>query len=407
LPGALALLALPRGGTVSARELIGMITRLHVKNYRSVGERAELDLGRLTALVGPNGAGKSNLADALRFIADCMRMPLSSALAERGGIRAVLHAGADPTSGLELRVDVENELGGGWWSVTIVPENGHGGFRVEREEAAWRPTPSDSHARDPFRFLRAPEGWEGPPGYVPMALPPTDLALLHHGAQGLLAPLVGELRSMAVYAIFPNTLRAPQAPNPSEPMSSGGENWASTLAALDRSAWGAELMAALGRLVGDIDDYEVTDVGGRYLIPRFRHRVTGERETPRWLAAAQESDGTLRLAGILTALFQQPSPSLLGFEEPELAIHPGAIPVLYDFIAEASVRSQILLTTHSPDLLDLLPLDDVRVVDRRGGATTVARVDPRQRDLVKKRLLSASEILHAEGLRPEDGSANG
>ena len=46
-----------------------MITRLSVANYRSIGERVELDLGRMTALVGPNGAGKSNLADALRFVA--------------------------------------------------------------------------------------------------------------------------------------------------------------------------------------------------------------------------------------------------------------------------------------------------------------------------------------------------
>ena len=166
-------------------------------------------------------------------------------------------------------------------------------------------------------------------------------------------------------------------------------------------------MTGLGRLVGDIDDYEVTNVGDRYLIPRFCHRVAGEHGPARWLAAAQESDGTLRLAGILTALFQQPSPTLLGFEEPELAIHPGALPVLYDFLAEGSVRSQILLTTHSPDLLDLLALDDVRVVERQRGATTVARVEPRQRDLVKKRLLSSSEILHAEGLQPEGGRADG
>jgi hypothetical protein len=131
-------------------------------------------------------------------------------------------------------------------------------------------------------------------------------------------------------------------------MASGGENWASTLVALDRGAAGAELIAALDRLVGDLVDYDVVDVGGRYLIPRFRHRVDANEGPPRWLAAAQESDGTLRLAGILTALFQQPSPTLLGFEEPELAIHPGALPVLYDFLAEGSVRSQILLTTHSP-----------------------------------------------------------
>jgi hypothetical protein len=311
----------------------------------------------------------------------------------------VLHSGADPTSGIDLRVDVEGEHGKGWWSVTLVPENGHGSFRVEREESAW-----SSPGKPPESFCRERNRAEGRLAWVPGQMKPTELWLPVYGAHGVLPHLYDELAGMAIYAIFPNTLRALQAPNPVHPMASGGESWATTLAELDHGSWGVELVAALGQLVGDIDDYKVDSVGGQYLVPQFRHRTDGGE---RWLAAAQESDGTLRLAGILTALFQQPSPTLLGFEEPELAIHPGALPVLYDFLAEGSTRSQILLTTHSPDLLDLVPLEDVRVVERRGGGTTVSHVDARQRELVKQRLLSTSEILHAEGLLPEEGRAGG
>lgn len=405
-----------------------MITKLSISNYRSIGEGFELELGRLTALVGANGSGKSNIADALRFIAECMLTQVSTVLAVRGGIGEVLNTGADPARGLQLRVEVRNDLGEGYWSMTLVPESAASGFHVEREEGAWRPMPEEwqrenrkridslqgdltldvferIRARsggDQFRFVRAREGWEGPPGYVPMALSSNSLALPSYGNHGVLNHLANELRQMAVYAPFPNTLRPPQRPNPTEPMQWGGENWTSTLAALDRKTWGAELVTALNRLVGDIDDYEVKDLGG-YLLARFRHPRIGPGGQPRWLAAAQESDGTLRVAAILTALFQQPAPALLGFEEPELAIHPGAIPVLYDFLNEATVRSQILLTTHSPDLLDLLDIDDVRVVGRHGGATTVARVEERQRGVVKNHLLSTSDLVHAEGLLPEGG----
>jgi hypothetical protein len=182
-------------------------------------------------------------------------------------------------------------------------------------------------------------------------------------------------------------------------MDTAGSNWSSTLRALDKATWGSELIAALGRLVGDIDDYRVVQAGG-FLIPELRHGLDAEGRE-RWLGAAQESDGTLRVAAILTALFQQPPLSLIGFEEPELAVHPGAIPLLFDFLKEASTCSQILLTTHSPDLLDLLDIDEIRVVERRGGATAVARVEERQRELVRKRLLSTSDVLHAEGLRQE------
>lgn len=228
------------------------------------------------------------------------------------------------------------------------------------------------------------------------------IPLLAPGRLSHFAPLMEELRSVAIYSLFPDVLRAPQHPDPSKPMSTKGSNWASTLRALERSSWGAELVAALGRIASDIDEYRVTEAGG-FLIPEFRHGIDAQGRE-RWHGAVQESDGTLRVAALLTALFQEPAPALLGFEEPELGVHPGAISLLYDFLKEASTRSQILLTTHSPDLLDLVPIDGLRVVERRAGATTLARVEERQRELVRKRLMSTSDLLHAEGLRAE-GSA--
>lgn len=363
-----------------------MITRLHVRNYRSIGAPVELELGRLTALVGPNGAGKSNLADALRFIADAMRMPLAHVLAERGGLGAVLHAGANPKSGVWLRAHVETEHGAGWWSVTLVPGSDHTDFRVAREEAAWSPVEPGAET---LRFLRTPEESEAPRTWPPMLVYPASLALPAYRDQGLLIHLADELRGLAVYALFPNTLRAPQAPSPIHPMSSGGENWASTLAALGED--GREnLVAALRRLVGGIRGCDVQEVNG-CLVPRFRHRGGGPQGTLPWFTAAQESDGTLRLAGILTALLQRPSPTLLGFDEPELSVPPGAMAILYRHLVEASAHGQVLLTSHSPEVLDLLAIEDVRIVLRPRGETTVAAVYAPDRNLVRQRLLSATD----------------
>jgi hypothetical protein len=177
-----------------------------------------------------------------------------------------------------------------------------------------------------------------------------------------------------------------------------GENWVSTLRGLDRDREGAELLAALGRIVGDIDDYRVTAAGG-FLIPEFRHGVENGRE--RWFGAAQESDGTVRLAALLTALLQQPPPSLIGIEEPELAVHPGALPILVDYLTEAAKRTQVVVTTHSPELLDLLPPESLRVVERFQGATAVQRLAADQAGMIRERLFSTSELLRAEGLRGE------
>jgi len=211
--------------------------------------------------------------------------------------------------------------------------------------------------------------------------------------------LATELKNAAIYQIFPNRLREPQKPNPARPMLEHGENWASILKGMDAATWKPDLLAALARIVGDVDDISVDQVGS-FLTVLFRH---GEaRGLGRWFDASQESDGTLRCAGILTALLQSPPLTLLGIEEPELTIHPGAIPVLYDFFRQAARTSQVLLTTHSPELLDLLDVEEVRVVERKEGVTRIAPLAEEQREAVKRSLLTPGELLRSEGLRPEE-----
>jgi predicted ATPase len=382
-----------------------MITKLFVQNYRSI-RQAELTLGPLTALVGPNGAGKSNLADALRFLSDCVNASLSHAMAARHGFGAVQRRGAGRSAVMVLGVEVQGEHSGGSWTVHIAASrDGADGFSIRKEFVTWGYKLGGKYIPE-STFVRVGSdieihGLSAHKVVPPFALGDSSL-LLPLLEKGPPAALVQQLRRVAIYAPFPNTLRAAQLPNPVQPMTSSGDNWASTLNALNRKTWGAELIAALHHIVGDISDYRVAQAGG-YLIPEFRHGTARSKKQERWLGAAQESDGTLRVAAILTALFQQPPLSLIGFEEPELAVHPGALPVLFDFLKEASTRSQVLLTTHSPELLDLLDIESIRVVERHKGTTTVSPVEERQRKLVKERLFSTSELLHAEGLHGEGG----
>ena len=113
-------------------------------------------------------------------------------------------------------------------------------------------------------------------------------------------------------------------------------------------------------------------------------------------------DGTIRLLALLTALFQDPAPSLIGLEEPELAIHPGAMAVLSDAMKEAATRGQVLVATHSPDLIDRLPIESIRAVTAEGGSTRVDRVAEHQLKSVRQNLFSAGEIHSMEGLQPAD-----
>jgi predicted ATPase len=371
-----------------------MIERIYISNFRSIGEANALALGPLTALVGINGSGKSNVGDALRFMSECLREGLDAAVSKRNGVGSLIRWSGGRPFDLTLSVFIKSPQGEGDWSFVLAQEGG-GAFYVKSEWGRWTPFGSlISHV-----FQVAEGQWVVHPTSLEPALERTSLALPLIAGDSRFHELAAEVKSIAVYQIFPDRLREPQKPNPARPMLEHGENWTSILKAMDASAWKPDLLTALTRIVGDIDDLEVAQLGG-YLTVTFRHGKEGRRE--RWFDASQESDGTLRCAGILTALLQAPL-TLVGIEEPELTIHPGAIPVLYDFFRQASRRSQVLLTTHSPELLDLLDVEEVRVVERREGVTRIAPLAGDQRDAIKQSLLTAGEMMRAEGLRSEEG----
>lgn len=376
-----------------------MIRRLTVSNYRSLGEQVTVDFGLLTALVGPNGSGKSNVADVLRFVSDAMHTGLSGAIAQRNGIGAVRRwSGSRP---FNLRIQLDLDLAQSSPATYRFELNGDSSeeYRVAGEEAE---VTTDGE-RASFR-VESGRWIDGPRGLAP-AVDERSLALPLVGGDARFQPLVHALQQIAVYSIFPDSLRAPQKYNSDKPMDRHGSNWASILKDQPEESWKPDLIAALQQLTGDTEDIRVAQAAG-YLVVQFLHgavplaRTNGHR-AEKWVDAGQESDGTLRAAGIVTALLQEPALPFVGIEEPELTIHPEAIPLLYDFLRQASRHSQVLVTTHSPELLDLMDASEVRVVRRGEDGTTVLPVAASQLDAVRKGLLSLGDVLRTEGLQQE------
>jgi predicted ATPase len=339
-----------------------MIERLIVSNYRSLGENVTLELGSFTALVGPNGSGKSTVVDALRFVSDCMHMGLSGAITDRSGIGAIRRwheGGILPRIFISLQLRLNGRPAR--YSFLLGSQKSDE-YRVDEERASiWTGTE--------YLDIRVERGkWiTGPKGMKP-SVDEASLALPLVGGDARFQPLVQALQRIAVYSIFPDTLRVPQKYNPVKPMDGHGSNWASILKDQPASSWKPELISALQKLTSDIEDIKVSQAAS-YLVVQFRH---ADERGPKWFDAAQESDGTLRVAGIVTALLQEPPVPLIGVEEPELTVHPGAIPLLYDYLKQASRRSQVLVTTHSPELLDQMEAEEVRVVVRGPNGTTVS-----------------------------------
>ncbi len=211
------------------------------------------------------------------------------------------------------------------------------------------------------------------------------------------------LSGMRFYRLFPDDLRDPRKPMDSRVLYENGSNLSSVLRRMEmdkrKALYLEEIKSALGRVVPGLTDLQVRQSGG-YIVVKLRHSAADGGVAGSTFDLSQESDGTVRLLGLLTALYQAPPPSLLGLEEPELTIHPGALGVLADVMVEAASRMQIVTTTHSPDLIDRLPIKSLRAVLVEDGCTKVGLVSDTQADAVLTGLFSLGELHSMEGLKP-------
>ncbi|MDQ6700348.1 MAG: AAA family ATPase, partial [Acidobacteriota bacterium] len=107
----------------------------------------------------------------------------------------------------------------------------------------------------------------------------------------------------------------------------------------------------------------------------WRHMSSDE-----YFDASSLSDGTLRFV-VLATLFLQPEsyrPSAILVDEPELGLHPYAIGMLAALMRQASIDTQVIVSTQSSLLLDHFQPEDVLVANRFEGGTEVTRLDPAQ-----------------------------
>ena len=132
----------------------------------------------------------------------------------------------------------------------------------------------------------------------------------------------------------------------------------------------------------------------------------GEQAGALTLGPHSMSDGTLRMLGLLAAVFQPRRPSVLIVEEPEATIHSGALGTILDVLRVAASSAQTIITTHSPDILEARWIEDrhLRIVSWAGGATRVAKVSEATRTALREHLMDAGELLRANALLGADGS---
>jgi predicted ATPase len=367
---------------------VPFLSRVALKHYRSI-RACDVQLGPMTFIIGPNGSGKSNFLDALRLMTDALRSSLDHALRERGGIQEVRRRSSGHPTHLAIRVDFQ--IGGetGHFNFELGAKKG-GGFTVKDEECAFGPY---SYRVKEGAIVRKP---------ADVAPPALDDRLYLVNAAGLppFRPVFDALSRMGFYNLNPDAIRALQPPDAGDVLKRDGSNLASAFERLPAAAR-ARIHEYLARVVPGIEGVETQRVGHMETL-QFRQTVAGAKEPWRF-PAINMSDGTLRALGILTAVFQSASVPFVGIEEPEIALHPAAAGALRDCLREASTHTQVVVTSHSPELLDddALTDNELLAVSMDEGATLIGRVDEAARAVLRDKLYTPGELLRAAQLGPD------
>jgi predicted ATPase len=367
------------------------IRKVTLRNYKSIASCA-LQMPKLSFLVGPNGSGKSNFLDCFRFVSDSLKTSLDHALRDRGTIKEVRRRSGGHPNHFSLRFDFNLPDGGSGHLSFRVGARKDGGFEVQNEECRLFTASLEEH----FYHVRSGQVMHSSLSLLPAVLPDR---LFLVAASGLpeFRPAYDALVRMEVYNLNPNEIKAMQKPDPGELLRRDGGNIASVFENLG-GEHRARVNDYLARIVGGLGGAETKILGSQETI-EFRQAVKGQKHPWTFLASSM-SDGTLRALGVLVAIFQNlklanVSPNLIGLEEPEMALHPGASAVLLAALREASTRSQIIVTSHSPDLLDNEDIDpdSLFAVDNTDGVTRIGGIDESGRQMLRERLFTPGELL--------------
>jgi predicted ATPase len=376
-----------------------MLSLLAVSGYRSLRDLV-IPLERLNLVTGPNGSGKSNLYRALRLLAEIAQGRIIPSLAREGGLQSTLWAGPESISRAMLRGDqpvagsvrknpVSLRLGftGGDFSYAIdlglptPPVNAFGHDPEIKRECVWtgarlRPSAILVDRRNAVVKTRESGGeWS----IVTHQLASFD-SMMTHCADPRSTPellmLREEMRSWRFYDHVRTdaaaSARTRQVGTHTPVLSHDGSDLAAALQTI-REIGDSE---SVDRAVDDAFPGArviVRHEGGWFDVQMQQHGLL------RPLSAAELSDGTLRYLLWIAALLTPRPPALLILNEPETSLHPDLLPALGRLIIQAAERSQVVVVSHAPALIDTLQaLPECRSIalEKRLGQTLVMEAEP-------------------------------
>lgn len=358
------------------------IEAIEIRNYRVFREAALRDLPRLTVLVGANGSGKSTLFDVFSFLKDALTHNVAVAVSKRGSYKELVSRGADGPISIVLKF---RETGGRLATYELAVGLDNGQPVVEKEVLKFR----RGQTGKPWHFVdfsrgrgeaitnEAKYGQQGAKEERRQYVldEPTVLAI-----KGL-----GQFREFRVVSEFRGLIEnwhvsdfhiAEARPSAeqgfAEHLSSRGDNVAQVAQFLfdhhrDRFD---KILEAMKRRVPGVSNVEAKPTEDGRLVLRFQDGAFKDPFIARYV-----SDGTIKMFAYLVLLYDPKPFPLLAVEEPENQLYPELLPELAEEFRSYALRGgQVFASTHSPDLVNGLKLDEIYWLAKQGGFTSVHRL---------------------------------
>jgi predicted ATPase len=353
---------------MATKSAIPRIAYLKVQNFRALRNIELKNITPLTVLLGPNGSGKTTLFDVFNFLSECFQGGLRQAWDKRGRGKELKTRGSDGPVVIEIKYRERHDSPLITYHLSI--DEGPKGPVVAEEWLAWT---RGSQGR-PWRFLdyRMGQG-QVVSGEVPdkddkrldVPLRSADLIAVNTLGQIAQHPRVAALRDFITdwyvsYLSVDSTRSQPEA-GPMERLSKTGENLPNVIQYLQENHPDqlARITAVLRSRIPRLERIDATPMpDGRLLL------AVKDAPFDKPVLSKFASDGTLKMLAYLTVLYDPHPPRFIGIEEPENFLHPRLLPELGEECRQATERTQLLVTTHSPFFLNSCRPEEVRILWR-------------------------------------------
>jgi len=364
------------------------LKHLTIKNYRNLYD-VDLELQPLTVMIGKNGTGKSNFLNFFRMLKEAAEGNLRGYISVAGGFSinddSVLSYWANPDDFFEWKLTF-----GGFKSDDSeifyecqMTEKGQG-YKLYLE-AISRP-PYGTHTDNFYylngtdgrlRILKAKQGASSTQDEYYDEVYDEQELLIHQIRSRALFPLLDEMRrELSDWVIFrgfgQGTLeyvRRPQSLEIYNPLrlEPSGKNLVSFLYTLqnEHPDHYERLLDVLQAAFPDFKQFTMPLVASG-TPTLYWHTNQAQR-----FGLSAVSDGMLRFLGLAALLLTPDPPSLIAIDEPEIGLYFDVFPILGELMQDAAQRTQLIISTHSPALLNQMNLEQVLLMKQDDDGKTV------------------------------------